>query len=127
MKIKVGYYIRTSDGMIDKIKELGKPYLVFDKDKAIWKQNDIIITERYDRHIYKSFMKKCGDVVKKNLIDLLKEGDYVNGHYIYKSSNNTFYYFEKNQETRIIQSDEDIQDIVTKEEFNRRRYVCLEV
>lgn len=62
--LSVGMYIRTNYGIIDKILKLNKSYVkgVSQKDELYAYDIDNIVKASY------------------NIIDILKKGDYVNGH-----------------------------------------------
>lgn len=62
--MKIGDYVRTESGYIDKIEG-------FSGD-AVWFENDTIL-------VHKSRMEECGDKTSPNLIDLIEVGDYLNG------------------------------------------------
>lgn len=63
MKLEVGMYVRTKRGQIGKITTIGKDNVVIEFNR-MWQ--DII----YKENIIKSTF---------NIIDILEEGDYVNG------------------------------------------------
>ena len=67
--IEVGEYVRTKKGQIDKFEKL----LSYEDDK----ETSIVVCKE------KRFWLE--DVVKhsSNIIDLIEEGDYVNGKYVY--------------------------------------------
>ena len=65
--MKVGDYVRTKSGYIDKIAG-------FSGD-AVFFENDTIL-------VRKSRMEEWGDKTSPNLIDLIEVGDYVNGCYV---------------------------------------------
>ena len=62
--LSVGMYIRTNYGIIDKILKLNKSYV-----KGV-SQNDELYAYDIDNIVKASY----------NIIDILKKGDYVNGH-----------------------------------------------
>ena len=72
--IELNEYVRTKDGHIAKyIKKLAK-----DEDVADAMLFDSYIYEKY-KHIRYSFLKEIIVKHSKQLIDLIKVGDYVNG------------------------------------------------
>ena len=125
-KIQVGEYIRTYDGIIGKVKrieldEIDKSLKWYVFDKKRYDMN--IIDEIY---INKPYIKSHSF----NIIDLIEEGDYVNGIKIY-SLKKGIGYRDKEQEVVIINKNfcnckfirtEDIKSIVTKEQFERMKY-----
>ena len=68
LNLRENMYIRTKDGIIDKILKLNKSYVkgVSQKDELYAYDIDNIVKASY------------------NIIDILKEGDYVNGHRVDK-------------------------------------------
>ena len=105
MKLEVGMYVRTKDGTIERIIELGyqdKKYVSFSKD------NEYLT--------YKDKIK-----ASHNIIDLIEVGDYVNG---YKVTHRTksLLGFEDGQDGDWYLSNENIKSIVTKEQFESMSY-----
>ena len=103
-EIKVGEYVRTDNGIIGKYIEkqrmdyidTGKQQIGFDIEKDIVKHSP-------------------------NIIDLIEEGDYVNGKLIHKvdiRENSTYIYYG-NSKTFV---DYQIYSIVTKEQFEKISY-----
>lgn len=95
-EIKVGEYIRTKDGCIFKATEywLGECY----SDRVNIKKHS------------------------PNIINLIEEGDYVNGKLIHKvdiRENSAYIYYENGKTF----CDYQIKDIVTKEQFNQMKYI----
>lgn len=68
LELKENMYVRTKDGIIDKILKLNKSYVkgVSQKDELYAYDIDNIVKASY------------------NIIDILEVGDYVNGYYISK-------------------------------------------
>lgn len=114
MEISKGMYIRFN-GFISKIGHIntskkGNTYVQFKQPNGLLAHTRI---ENIDK-------------VSFNIIDLIKVGDYVNGSYIYDI-------VEENKETgqlKMLFTKEDgvlstyeINDIVTKEQFNSMKYV----
>lgn len=116
MELKEGMYIRTEEGEISKIE-----WITFQRWEGLentvkatfWLENNERL--EYPRDNFKASF---------NLIDLIKVGDYVNGVKVteikdgkpyHEDYNDPYfsYYFEENN----------IKDIVTKEQFNACKYV----
>jgi hypothetical protein len=112
-EIKVGEYIRSKDGYIGKVEKLkhdmeyNQNYLICEKDN--------VMASNYTENIVKH---------SPNIIDLIEEGDYVNGCYC----------FGKEQDKLVIENgamiygeqrikQKDIEDIVTHEQFNQMKYI----
>lgn len=124
MEIKVKKYVRTESGFIGKVIQ-------------VYKQNGLL-----DRILLDSRTIYCEDegIIKhsNNLIDLIEIGDYVNGEKVI----DIFEIYNKNEEQigrkllteyRMAQYkgtdlkyylyQDDIKDIVTREQFNSRKYI----
>lgn len=128
MELKVGMYIRSKDKngvqYIRKIVELPEET----------RYGSIVV----DKDIHNVFWVSKKNVLKAsfNLIDLIKTGDYVNGHKVIniieadvcgdEELSSKKIIIEQSSPlayNRTILSDEAIEDIVTKEEFEARKYV----
>lgn len=113
MELKVGMYVRTKDGEIFECyvgEQMGKP-IYYPKNS---KTNGFIY---YD--------EICS--ISKDLIDLIEEGDYVNGYRVYSGGENHFDYIltwdeERDYYMKIELPSVDIKSIVTKEQFNSVKY-----
>ena len=122
MRLQVGMYVRTKDGIIAKCDEIIKNF-------------DI----RFDREVFKVFDNDTPDVIEipwifKNeyikkysfdIIDLIEVGDYINGLpvtfvYIPDGVKASYFLLGTYQKHFI---NEDIKDIVTKEQFDACKYV----
>lgn len=120
--IKVGEYVRTDKGNIGKVYEirLGKSKDVKDLYFNIYKLDIGLWTEL-------SYIKKHSF----NIIDLIEEGDYVNGYKILdleKKEDRIMICVLKlrSKEHWITIDIQDIKSIVTKEQFNREKYILEE-
>lgn len=120
-KIKIGEYIRTKDGIIGKI---------FEEDD-IGKYGVCIDTTFLDDYADETNFVKYEDIKKHsfNIIDLIEEGDYVNGNEITLEAPNPdplcdpiYGYFDRYGELVGIIENEDIKSIVTKEQFKAIEY-----
>lgn len=122
MRLQVGMYVRTKDGIIAKCDEIIKNF-------------DI----SFDREVFKVFDNDTPDVIEipwifKNeyikkysfdIIDLIEVGDYINGLpvtfvYIPDGVKASYFLLGTYQKHFI---NEDIKDIVTKEQFDACKYV----
>ena len=110
-EIKVGDYVRTKEGEIIKVRE---DYNIFTDDDGLFIDAYML---PYEQKIIKH---------SPNIIDIIEEGDYVNGE---KVSNvdkyDNIYTIEweyGNVYTTEIINDKFIKDIVTKEQFNQVKY-----
>ena len=88
-----------------------------------WKNNNVLI--EYKNNI--NSVSKGNVVASFNIIDLIEVGDYVNGNKvtsaepIAKSDNERYLGF--GDYDYYIHDNEDIKDVVTKEQFNSMKYV----
>lgn len=121
-KIEVEEYIRTYEGIIGKILE----------DEDIAENGVYIDTTFLNDYADETNFVKSEDIKKHsfNIIDLIEEGDYVNGIKIY-SVKKGIGYGDKGQEGIIINKiycnckfipTENIKSIVTKEQFKNIEY-----
>lgn len=115
MKLEEGMYIRTDYGKIGKI-------IYFEGTMAKTDNEKIITFRDFNEEIKKA---------SHNIIDLIEEGDYVNGKLVTKTNsifpiNNSIYiecYCEMNGTSLCwCYSNEEIKTIVTKEQFESMQY-----
>ena len=141
-KIEVGEYVRTKNGITGKIvRELSEDYYGEDliRKSFIVDNNGQTVTRLdLNNEFYKrqnEYLIKCTDYIvkhSKNIIDLLEEGDYVNGDEII-----VIYGYDEDGNDKdglgICQVDDDyayylyledinIKSIVTKEQFESMKY-----
>ena len=118
--MKVGDYVRLDRcqgiNRIDEEDVIGTFYL-----------EDVIYNEWGDE----TFRLDTNDVIKSssNIIDLIKVGDYVNGHKVIdiaKDQIRVLYYEDINQKYALIPMiNKDIKSIVTREQFESMEYkIC---
>lgn len=120
-EIKVGEYVRTREGYIAKVKEIN------DKVKRYWFDNSILRISGiccYDL----DFEPANNYIVKhsSNIIDLIEKGDYVNGYLVvYDKSSDGYIEIAIGDDTEQgeLLENEDIESIVTKEQFNQMKYI----
>ena len=112
MKIEIGQFVRTDNGLIGKI---------------IGFKGDMIETDNKRLITYKSSHSECK--IKEKLIDLIEVEDYVNGSKVQEIRKNYIEIEEysglNNDEPCILKS-EDIKSIVTKEQFEQMVYIIKE-
>ena len=128
-EIKVGEYVRTKTGIIR-------------KRKTIEVSNSIIIADKeYYQPYYVTDVISKGEIVNHslNIIDLIEEGDYVNGMLVtsvIKLDSNTNYIpttiIFVNRDLKCTAPalklyNKDIKSIVTKEQFKSIEYIIEEV
>lgn len=118
MELKEGYYLRTKQGEIHKIKSINDEYIEYENGFGV----------PYDLKDY--YIVKASN----NIIDLIEVGDYVNGSEVldfenkYINENDEFVRFGvitencylENTDSWIIEKD--IKSIVTKEQFGSMSY-----
>ena len=113
-EIKVGEYVRTKEGSLDKVTEIVNNYVLL--------KSKITISEYGESRI---FIKKL-DIIKHspNIIDLIEKGDYVNGEKVTGIMSGYVYLDKIDIETKKVKTltDYQIKDIVTKEMFNQVKY-----
>lgn len=106
MELKEGMYVRTKRGQIGKIITIGKDNVAIEFNR-MWQ--DIIHKE---------------NIVKEpsfDIIDLIEDGDYVNGYKVDFVQNNEII-FNHNHPTKLNIFAKDIKSIVTREAFNNMNY-----
>ena len=120
MKLEVGMYIRTKDGIIARIKEI-------DNNERLYLNQKSIYTDDYKHDLIIDY-----EVIKAsyNIIDILEVGDYVNGKKIVdvgcltngprKGTKVIDYYITPSAVCYL--ENEDIKSIVTKEQFENMEY-----
>lgn len=112
VEIQVGEYCRTFDGDIFKVAN-------FYKKGNIYTMVD-------ERGVLFGNPRKVAKKHSFNIIDLIKEGDYVNGERVvdigavWKENLESVTYLESTEKAEIFK--EDIQTIVTKEQFKSMEY-----
>lgn len=111
MKIEVGEYIRTKDGIVAKCIEEKQDRYVF---------NRIVLEQGYyNDYILKDIPERANFIIKhsKNIKDLIEVGDYINGKKIIDIDWGIIL-------TKGFEDIEpkDIKAIVTKEQFNNIEY-----
>lgn len=121
-EIKVGEYVRTDEGIIEKCTETDNNYVYADDILSYNFKGDIEIPNCYIEKIR---------IVKhsKNIIDLIEVGDYVNGRLVlqvdYKNKNICLLipFTDTKSNTNIMwYGYEEIKSIVTHEQFKNIEY-----
>ena len=144
MKLEVGMYVRTDEGMAKVINKRKNPYgeeTIFMIDKPfIYHFADFLKTS--EDMIDVNFEEDTSQIkgASHNIIDLIEVGDYVNGYYIEDIEEVGYEYdngFKANERvlrTNIIEFDNiypigrkgirqnEIKSIVTKEQFSAMEY-----
>ena len=110
MELKVGMYVRTKDGFIDK---------VINDYKGCCNSPNCNCKHVSCEHNY--YDEENIIKVSDNLIDLIETGDYVNGYKV-DFIQNGYVVFNNNHPNKINIYPKDIKSIVTKEQFNSVKY-----
>lgn len=115
MKLKVGQFVRTKDGIIAKVDYIDDNTIFFDKDlyRTYSDNIDFLEKDNLERIAKASY----------NIIDILEEGDYVNGRKVV----DIFYDANDNVMNNcvlgnIVYDNNEIKSIVTKEQFEQMSY-----
>ena len=76
MKLEVGQFVRTKDGIIAKVDYIDDDTIFFDKDlyRTYGDSIDFLEKDNLERIVKASY----------SIIDILEEGDYANGYYLSK-------------------------------------------
>ena len=114
MKLEVGMYVRTKEGYICKILKLNEPF----EDDGYLDHNDIRSSSIQEKNVVKA---------SYNIIDLIEVGDYVNGDLITSAedvytTDNIYIGREVIVKHSYVIIEEDIETIVTKEQFSAMEY-----
>ena len=116
LELKKGMYIRTNKGKIDKIiKQI-------DNSGSLHHNNYVWVLDKGDMLALHSNKVKNASF---NLIDLIQKGDYVNGiliESIYERTDEHLLCHAFNEEIMFEITKDNIEDIVTKEQFNCLKY-----
>lgn len=112
MDIKVGDYVRTNRGYIYKIKRIRKS----DISREVY-----IVRAHGDNY---SFYLRKENIVKhsKNIIDLIEVGDIANNGYIYEIGNTEDGHKWVHSLNGLLLFEEDIETILTHEQYNANCY-----
>lgn len=113
-EIKVGEYVRTKRGEICKV-------LGIRQEQRTGKRVYGHLAYYLDNHkgsLTPAFILKHSS----DIIDLIEEGDYVNGEPVEKVEKNEFDLIEITTTTEYLTKNDDIKSIVTKEQFESIKY-----
>lgn len=123
-EIKVGNFIRTKDGVIAKVTYVD--VMMVDCDRDVFDLNNLAMVEIPTEYIEEYIVKHA-----ENIIDLIEEGDYVNGKEVkHIAMFEGFPDYPKLifvDKYRLIPGEtaenDEIKSIVTKEQFNQMKYI----
>ena len=126
MKLEVGMYVRTKDGIIAKVDYIDNDTIFFDKElyRTYGDSIDFLEKDNLERIVKASY----------NIIDILGVGDYVNGSKVIDISiigkdkekwvwvEQMEYTDNKYGDDYVGYNNEQIKSIVTKEQFEQMAY-----
>lgn len=125
MKLEVGMYVRTLKGKLFKIQKLSEDYIyLLNTECFLWKSiygGDYCFRFPYENEVY-TIAK-----ASHNIIDLIEVGDYVNGEKVGYIDNcngamREYYYDYEDAKIDVGHLFEEIETIVTKEQFESMSY-----
>ena len=130
LELKENMYVRTKDGTIGKIIaiDLAKPRQEKypNHPSKRWWRDKILIS------CYKGWIT-TQNIIKAsyNIIDILEEGDYVNGYKIgyiddCKGAIREFYYDDENPNEDVGHWEEEIESVITHEQMEKMTYKVVE-
>lgn len=124
LELKENMYVRTKDGIIAKVDYIDDDTIFFNKDlyKTYSDSIDFLEKDNLKRIVKASY----------NIIEILEEGDYVNGYKVtgiggtYHGRKDIAIYcdYQENEKTGkwIMIYDDEIKSIVTKKQFEQMAY-----
>ena len=118
LDLRENMYIRTKDGIIAKVDYIDDNTIFFDKDlyRTYGDSIDFLEKDNLERIVKASY----------NIIDILEEGDYVNGCYIQEikslKDNVMVCMLDSDYEFTSTITNKDIKSIVTHEQFENIKY-----
>lgn len=118
-EIKEGEYVRTIDGYIRKVEQVNRKGSY---DRLCHGAYNVDIPYKYSQGISSKKIKSHSP----NIIDLIEEGDYVNGEIVIDIGERGLYlgYADDNEYYSRISIDEsEIKSVVTKEQMEAIKYV----
>ena len=122
MKLEVGMYVRTKEG-IEKIICIEEKFM--DDNVTFYATDNDIWRSAYNGR-YNGFTSRSDVIIKSssNIIDLIEVGDYVNGMKVIQmySPEGAYTLWIKLSDNTFIDNSEDIKSIVTKEQFEAMQY-----
>ena len=122
--MKVGDYVRTKYGIF-KIRNITKDLGYNKREKRVIELDKNIPEEHYNFQFYKDKAIFKNAKFSTNIIDLIKVGDYVNGHLVQEKYDDYVEIEETsglNNDEPVIVKKEDIKSVLTREQFERMEY-----
>lgn len=113
-EIEVGEYVRTTKGYIAKVIEY-KDELICDKtiDKCDGEEFKYFFREDVEENIVKH---------SKNIIDLIEDGDYLNGYLVRKINGELCNFDLNTMEWTLLKNIDIFESLVTKQQFESIEY-----
>ena len=125
-EIKLGDYVRTKQGYIAKVKNIDNEFMHCDNTVYISYGEESPVLPIDMELLDGTHLKAIDFIVKHspNIIDLIEEGDYVNGIKVTGIMSGYVYLDKIDIETKKVKTltDYQIKDIVTKEQINQVKY-----
>lgn len=121
-EIKVGEYVRTKDGIIAKVTYVDG--LMIDCDEDVFDLKNLAMMEIPIEYAEEYIIKHSF-----NIIDLIEEGDYVNGCKVYENHKTYLIVHQKVKNSEVDYNyinHNEIKSIVTKEIFAQMEYKVKE-
>lgn len=115
-EIKVGEYVRTKRGVICKVLDNWDD-MYLNVDKPVFATED---SETANYYVHREYIAKHSP----NIIDLIEEGDYVNGKRVDFDKFEHKLYVGNDYDNQTFIKDMDIKTILTKEQYQAN---CCEV
>ena len=130
MKFEVGMYVRTENGVIEKVNRIYDRHTT--DNIVVWLNGygdgKSVFIDNFEEIKYQSINAR-GFIKKEpsfNIIDLIEVGDYVNGYkvyYCYCADEDTTGLFIDTETKRVwLDKPSQIKSIVTKEQFESMQY-----
>ena len=118
-EIKEGEYIRTLGGTIAKVLRVRTKTSFRANNGHICTSPERYFIDDFKRYsVSKPYVKKHS----KDVIDLIEEGDYVNGYKVNNIENGKLIIGDTTQVIEQIVENDEIETVVTKEQFSNMEY-----
>ena len=114
MKLEVGQFVRTKDGIIAKVDYIDNDTIFFDKElyRNYGDSIDFLEKDNLERIVKASY----------NIIDILEVGDYVNGHRVEEIDFENEEIFTDSEYYCGIVEFNNVKSVITHEQFEQMAY-----
>ena len=114
MKLEVGQFVRTKDGIIAKVDYIDNDTIFFDKElyRTYGDSIDFLEKDNLERIVKASY----------NIIDILEVGDYVNGHRVEEIDFENEEIFTDSEYYCGIVEFNNVKSVITHEQFEQMAY-----